>query len=386
MAVAAATAGCDAGDPSFQPIDAPPLQLVEVRATTGLDDDFQPVRTALNRDGSTQVLTTASFIVKFDRFLLPSSAIRQSVCLQADLGKEVLTLEDCTDPVFLEPTYNPVRREVIFRQPPEREPLARGTTYVLTVLKPADDDAITGFRAFDRAPLAENVRIQLSTVSEDPPQAVAERPPSADLFCKREPQCVSTCAGDDECSQCSLIGAARYLVSCAFGAACHSDGADEQGGRGPAAGLNLSMGNDNDTIDFIQATAVARVAHQTQMGEHADEPDKAPLRFGRAMPIIDPQSPGNSYLLYKMLVGPNAVDPTVTPEETTRLVEELDRLRASVIVGMPMPPPLLGASFKLFSADEDDPALITHVDGMDILTAWIAQGARLRNCQEPPFN
>lgn len=378
-------AGCDVGEPSPQQVGAPALTVAEVRATTDIDDDSQPVRTKLDPGGETEnVLSTASFVVKFDRYLLPASAIRQSVCIQADFGKQVNAPEDCVAPVALEPAYDPVHREVIFRLEPGKE-LTKGIRYSLTMLRPPDDSSRIGFRAFDGTPLQENVRIDFKTRAENPEGTQPERPPSGDFFCKRDAECLSTCT--PPCLDC-VIGAARYVATCAYGAACHQNLLDgKQVVRGAAEGLNLDLGASLNTLDYIRATAIGHVAHQTQTGEHADEPDKSPLRFGRAMPIVDPGNPGNSYLLYKLIVGPNGVEPTSDPGEAAKRTQEIERLRESVVVGMPMPPPQSGLSFKLFSGGTaTDPSFITHVDGMDIVTAWIAGGAEIRDCSAPPHD
>lgn len=338
------------------------MQVIEIRATTDLDDDFQPIQTPLAGDGSTEVLSTTSFVVRFDRFVLPMSVVRQSICIQSDVSANVQAIEDCKSPVFLEPTYNPVRREVLFRQSPDADKtrLAPGTRYALTVLAPPSEDAATGFRAFDGAPLSQTKRIEFATVAQDPSQATLEVPPTGDLYCRREPECLSTCA-DDACrAGCEKIGVEPLITGCAFGAACHSDAVGSGGDilRGAAEGLNFS------TSEFILATAVNRVAHQTMMGGHADEPDRSPLRFGRAMPILDAGNPGNSYALYKLVIGPNVADDAAS-------AEEIARLKASVVVGLAMPP-LTTASFNAAQAD--------------LLSAWIAQGAVPRDCSLPPFD
>ncbi len=115
----------------------------------------------------------------------------------------------------------------------------------------------------------------------------------------------------------------------------------------------------------LAITAINRVARQTQQGERGNEPDRNPLRFGRAMPIIDASaadtaagSPGNSYLLYKLAVGRSAIGEAALDEA------EIARLRDSVVVGMPMPP-----SSNLRDID------------LKAIAEWIAQGAPVPACQ-----
>jgi hypothetical protein len=164
-----------------------------------------------------------------------------------------------------------------------------------------------------------------------------------------EASCLRTCTANCPASVLTSFSA------CAFGG-CHFNNVDSAGvvQAGAAMGLDLS------TNVGVAMTAINRVALQTQQGEHADEPDRSPVRFGRAMPIIDPNNPGNSYLLYKLAVGKSATgEAAVDPAE-------IDRLRATLVVGMPMPIPP-GAGLR-------------DVD-LAAITAWIAQGAPTPACQ-----
>jgi hypothetical protein len=150
--------------------------------------------------------------------------------------------------------------------------------------------------------------------------------------------------GDPTCVEACGPGAKIVLQGCTF-ATCHST----LNNSPEPMGLNLSSGA------YIKETAIGRVANQSQTGEHADAPVSASARFGRAMPLIAPGNPGNSYLLYKILADPAvaADDPTLAPGET-------DRLRAGLAVGLPMPPkPYQGISQA----------------GAARLSEWIAAGA-----------
>ncbi|XYI01727.1 hypothetical protein ACMHYB_19005 [Sorangium sp. So ce1128] len=368
------------GEASYQPVDAPPVHLIEARATTSLDQNYQPVRTALDPSGTTQVLSTASIVLKFDRFLLPGSVDAAAagpdfVCLSGDLATQVKTQADCANPIPLSATYNPVQREVILRQIEGMQGLVPGVRYALTVLKPADESAPSGVRAFDGAPLRDNARIEFTVAATNPPQATPEfRLPSGDFFCQRDLECVAEMCPDDPLCGICVKGAAMLLVSCS---GCHSDG-------NMAAGLNLSVGAPlYNRVEPLYETAIGRAAHQTQMGEHAYVADQTPERFGRAMPLIDPNNPGNSYLLYKIIVGESAIDPSLTGEAAEQLREETERLRAAFVMGMPMPPPKGNPAFRFFPQTPDDPSLTAYVDGVDILSAWILDGAVPRDCSMP---
>lgn len=331
--------------------------------------------------------------------------LRQSVCIQSNL-EPVASSAQCQGPgeLLLEPVYDPTHREVTYRQAPGGPGLQPDTRYQLTVLPPPGNMVIAGggFRAFDGAGLEAPVAFQFMTAASVPMGAKLETAPQGDLFCKAEEcenncatakkvvacqaacpaDCVAVCmcdpmaatcenncpdgddACDDACNACLRCnpdcltdctagcpnGVLQTFSSCVFGA-CHQD----NGAVGAAMGLDLS------SMPAVSLSAISQVAKQTQQGENADEPDRSPLRFGRAMPIIDPFNPGNSYLLYKIAVGKSATgEAVVTAEETARL-------RASVVVGMPMPPPPGSA--------------IRDID-MAAIADWIAQGAPTPVCPQ----
>lgn len=363
--------------------------------------------------GVTGVLTTSSFVIRFNRFLLPGVAIRQSLCVRADLN-EITSYAECGG-LFLEPTYDPIRREITYRQSKSQARLLPGTKYKLTVLAPAAD-GLGGIMAFDGAPLSATRSFEFTTAAMDPANAVLEALPTDDLFCKTKKQCLSECAASTlSVSMCETAGSCQScstacncpasdplcsnscvkddaacdaackacndcqtacrpvcvpkcsdsvqtaLRTCAFGN-CHHEQRDPSG----AILTGAAMGLDLYGPDFIAATAINKVAHQTQQGEHADSPDKSPARFGRAMPIIDAATPGvegapgNSYLLYKLAVGSSATgEAAVDPAE-------IERLRASVVVGLAMPP------------QQGSP--LQESDLRSIVT-WIAQGAPTPVCK-----
>ena len=112
-------------------------------------------------------------------------------------------------------------------------------------------------------------------------------------------------------------------------------------------------------------------------------PEASPGRFGRAMPLIDPGNPGNSYLLYKILIGQSAIDPSLPAEAAEKLRQETERLQAAFVVGTPMPPPPARPALGFYPEGPDDQNVIPYVDGMDILSAWIVNGAVPRDCSAP---
>lgn len=259
------------------------------------------------------MVATTSFRLDFDRFLLPTTTFRQSICLQPVLGV-VTAAKDCARGVLLEPAYDPVLRRVTYRQPATSAGLAPSTRYTISVFPPPDDGTAYGILAFDGAPLAAAVSLEFTTRSSEPGGVSVEPPPSVDF--------------------CAALDQQVFKASCASGG-CHTSGGpvDHGVGVGPAQGLDFSSNA------ALKATAVARVAHGTQTGEHAAQGEVASPRFGRAMPLIDPTRPGNSYLLYKLLAREDNGAPGSDAAAERARVEEIARLRAAIVVGMPMPPP-----------------------------------------------
>ena len=352
------------GDPQFEPTDTPPIHVTQVLGTTALNADGTPQDPQeIAADGTSRLVPSTSIRIRFDRFLLPSSISRQAVCLRADLA-DVPTYTKCTNAVFVQPTYDPVRREIVLRQD-KGERLALGTLYKLTLYQQqlqgdctGDNPTSCGVLAFDRAALEKPFTITFRTVDADPGTALDETVPEG-TFC-----------GDK--------GAAAALGATCSYATCHGPSSKSGSSCVPtksnpvtdcAEGLsfyNLQYGNFTDT----QQTAINRVAHQTMMGEAASTPEKTPARFGRAMPIIDAfnpgvaGSPGNSYTMYKILTG-MSID--AAPDDIKPSDDEVQRLRDTFVVGMPMPPPDIGTGPL-------DAEQLTN------LSNWIQRGAPLSTC------
>lgn len=381
---AGAAASCDVGDKAVAPTRGPALRLVATVVATGVDAGAK-VRTELTSVPSTPpvVLRSTAVTLRFNRFLNPSTVVRQSVCLQAS-ASTVTDLTACVTPVFLEPSYDPVRREVTLRLEPgkrlEPDVLYRLTLYGATSDEPCSGDTPKGcgLRAFDGAPLEAQLAFDLRTVADDPPGDGDDLEPVLDdPFCARtsctkpcdaaHEACEDGCGDDDACedgcdaarSACRDACPTRDVVSvleesCGSGA-CH--------GGERAAGLSL---DDEAGI----ASAVGRVANQTQTGELAWQAEQSPSSLGRAMPIIDPGNPGNSYLLYKVLLNRSIPAAALAP------ADELERLRGTVVVGNPMP----------IEQYPDDPSTPEHegsglsIEELDLVRRWIAAGAPTPSC------
>ena len=277
----------------------------------------------------------------FDRFLLPTTTFRQSVCLRSGRGL-VEAIEDCSKGVALEPAYDPVLRQITYRLPATSLGLVSGARYTISVFPPPGEVSSAGIRAFDGAPLSAASSRDFTVRDTEPPDEPAE-PPPADL-------CYDVTHGVFQ-SKCATKG-------------CHTGkGAEDHGlVLGAAEGLDLS------TNAMLRATALSRVAHETQTGEHADVVEDSPSRFGRAMPILDPRRPGNSYLLYKLLANADNGDPGADSDKERQRIEEITRLRAAVVVGMPMPP-------------QDGAGVQVDQPHLEKLSAWILQGAPTATCK-----
>jgi hypothetical protein len=272
--------------------------------------------------------------LRFDRFLLPTSAVRQSITYYTGLARTPPVLDSRLPELI--PSYDPFERVVRFTLP-EGATLEPNTLYTVELFvagKPAtpprDVPAIGwGFRAFDGAPLDEQGLLRISFRTGEHRAAVT-------------PPAVPTCDEVVSLFRCEGLGCDTGYAGCA---SCHL-------GDGHAPyGLVLT------SRDALRETAVGQVAHQTETGPTTGVPLEAADRFGSGMPIIDPFRPENSYLLYKVLVGTSAYAPSLGEEEECRsaysvglsatsvgpdclapATEELERIRSWFVLGEAMPP------------------------------------------------
>ena len=329
--------------------------------------------------GSVNVVSNTPFQVHFSRLLDPATATRQSICIQP-LTKTVVTSAECTAGVFLAAAYDPVRRELTYRQSPTKPPLLPGQQYTVTAYVPTDASP-SGFRSFEGTPLAATFTgtfvVSADTGAPPPYDTLG----GGNRFCtSAAPTCSKTCVPtctakfavsdprEQACEGDCLAACPRSVIDilggngCAF-ASCHGPPLD--GGTFEPEGLIMS------SVAALHATAIGRVAHETQTGEAARTPNEAPSRFGRAMPILDPLAPGNSYLIYKLLANSNTPlthpFPDTPAPGTPGEAPEVHRIRSSLVVGMPMPPSGNNAYLR---------------DGeIEWLSDWILQGAPTPSCK-----
>jgi hypothetical protein len=280
-------------------------------------------------DPACGVPLNASVRLSVDRPLLPSTVIRQNIRVYTGIPENAAP--------FVTPRYDLLTREVNFDF---ARPLQPKTLYQVE---------LGGLRAFDGAPLAdEDATARWSFVtSEGADPALEPAVPTV------EPSCGQVVE--------------RLSGSCG-GAACH-------GGDEPAMGLRL------ETIDDLVRTAIDRVAHQTETGDRVGTPFDAPRRFGVAMPRIEPASPHNSYLVYKLLLLPENAAPCAAAAcapfaalpgaDHCDVLPELERRRLAewFVLGDPMPLPRDPSGAR-------HPGSTLDCGTLRALTRWIANGAR----------
>lgn len=201
----------------------------------------------------------------FDRLLLQQTVSRQSFVLTDLSGNS-----PGTPPTL---TYDPVARVVaIYPQ----TPLMQCQTYRVTLITPQSPTDTNGVRAIDGATLDPSVKPVIEF-----PVACTGGEAGADAGALPSAPAIPSV---DFCSQILPI-----FESKCDGNTCH-------GGALPAAGLRL------DSPQAIAATAIGRVAQGSNTGARAGAQPQS-LLFGQDMPIVQAGTPGNSWLMYKLLMA-----------------------------------------------------------------------------------
>lgn len=308
------------------------------------------------------VALDAPIRLKFDRYLLAETAVRQSLLVTggsfaADGGAPI------AGAVSFQPDYDPLTRVVTYRPLGTYQP---GTLYTVIVRKPSEDDDGFGFRAWDGAELERTYTFQFETsfdgAKREPPAATGLcgvcSPTQQTVDVGGKPTTVSAAPGRTE-EQALLT-----LSGCAY-AGCHAPSTEAPGGV---------MGLDLSTYADIERTALSRIAHQSLRGPTAT-PERRAALFGVNMPIIDPGNAGNSYLLYKVLIGPDvySTDNGAAKGSADGLDGSERTSLRSFVSGAPMP--LL------------DPPRESSLpyDEVAALSRWIAAGAP-PTCEQPARN
>lgn len=245
VAGAALSAACDAGPFRVDPATQPTAKIRLLSANVG------PDRT-LPMNGAVQLA--------FDRYLLPSTVIRQSIQLVTVAGEPV-------EPSVVQ--YDPVARTVTLSSMAGTKWLVEGQTYRVIAGVPENKDG-NGFRSLDGATLETPISI---TFLVGPAKTVVIDPPV------------------DFCVDVLPI----FSAKCS-GSACHSSG---DVSRPSVAAASLVL----DSSTGVASTALNRASQAANTGAsfYKTAPGKV---FGVNMPLVDPGNPGNSWLLYKMLLAP----------------------------------------------------------------------------------
>lgn len=281
--------------------------------------------------GATQPLAVDDPIqISFDRYLNPLTVTRQAFALRDAFNQA---------PVNPTVAYDPVRRVVTLSNPSEGKPwLIVGQPYKVIISAAASPDDLA-LRSIDGSGLTKTVVLGFFAA---PARGRPKDPVMS--FCRDVFPIL------ESCNQCHFPA--------------------EAGGK-PWAGLDLF------TESGIERTAKNRVSQATNTGARSTGAPPGPI-FGIDMPIIDPGNPGNSFLIYKLLlrapeersttcITPPQVVPNWDVATLPRDDDEADNL-ANVIPGRAMPP---------FTAK--DPRAVSDAQ-LERLRLWIQQGATVESC------
>ena len=283
-------AGCDIGARDMP--SAEPLRVValEPYSAQGLDCDA----------GDCGFPVDAPIRLQFDRWLSPTTAVRQSLSLYTE-GTQL--------GVFLRPDYDVTARSLSYR--PDT-PLASDSVYILQLSDADQDPNGLGFRSFDGNSLESPKAFAFRT------SVLGQTQPAADAL---------------PAPSCDQVVAALASAGCTRGG-CHS-------GDTPRMGLLL------ESAAGLISTAIDHVAHETETGTDVTQRAVSGGRFGTQMPIIDSGRPENSYIMYKLLIGrwlnrELAAQPAAQFAPDVVSQDAIDRARAWFIEFGAMPPDEVG--------------------------------------------
>jgi hypothetical protein len=244
------------------------------------------------------------------------------------------------------------------------EGLLPDQSYRITIAAPGDGGDPNGLRAIDGA-LLDPTQGGVCAASSLP-DCVVEFPVKAGPAYTG----VDACSNPTPIDFCKdvyhLIAGTTSAPGACTGSGCHT-------GSDAAAGLALN------TTAGIRATAINRVAQGSNTGARAGTHAVA-RPFGVDMPIVDPASaPGDSWLIYKLLLAPPAggAPPTQRLGAPWSVLSDDERTTlADWIPGREMPYP------KDPSAPAGTTGQALTADQMETISLWILQGAPVPDC--PP--
>ena len=297
LTVTLALAACDRGTPSFDQGQGPMVHVVW----------------HLPENEAVDVPLRQSIRVQFDRFLAPDSPLRQAICVTSStIGGDGAT-DNCMG--SLAPQYDPADRVAAWLLPWDLLP---DTRYNVRIRAPATEKDAWGIRAFDGAPLEKEFTFAFHTAKDG---SVPANEPRRDIgFCDPVPVgCplpANACDTPDPTPR-TTPAPSGILPSCATGFAnCHTPGGLARAGP---QGSVLSLAPAD-----IRRLVAGEVATQTATAPDPAVAQRGPSDlFGQNMPYIDRNRPGNSYLLYKLILADSLdclgesgpfVDPAVCAE------------------------------------------------------------------------
>jgi hypothetical protein len=276
------SAGCDRGSPTSVDSVGPPVRVVWTYPPHEAHD----------------VPVTFSISVQFDRFLLPSTTLRQTICLQAaTVGAEHPGLDFC-EGAGLAPHYDPVDRIATWTI---RGKIFPKTRYNVRIFAPNDANDTAGVRAFDGAPLEKEYIFAFTTGDQSPGLE-----PSRKLgFCAMKSLCPLPDGACDGPAPTPLTASPHDFLaaSCTRSGNCHGAAGQGSGLSGSALQFQETPGG-SITPSLRRLVLDSVVATETATGVDPTAPSRSVLTpFGRNMPYIDAANPANSYLLYKLILG-----------------------------------------------------------------------------------
>lgn len=270
--------------------------------------------------------------IKFNRLLLPASVTRQTISLRKAGGELV------ESPTVI---YDPVLQTVRISNPNPAGGtwLMPGQPYKIVLGRPAPEVGEQFvLRAIDGAQVDPMSATEIPFMATNP------------TFQRRKPD-IEFCR-----DVYSTFG--KYCTS-----GCHTAAVR------PYEALLL------DTSEGIIHTALGHVAQQSNTGARAGAPVAPGRVFGIDMPIIDPGNPGNSYIIYKMMLlsqskpeqynclGLDKPNFLLDGGDIWLASDERNRL-SNLMTGQMMPP------ISPFPTTDD----------VERVSEWIAQGAHLETC------
>jgi hypothetical protein len=248
---------------------------------------------------ATNVPRTITIRAQFDRFLMPATAVRGAMCLQAaSVGGERTGTDQCINAGFA-PEYDPVDRVAAWVI---RGVLEEQTRYNVRLFAPKDPQDPNGVRAFDGAPLEKEFTFAFTTGDINRTGLLEDRSMG---FCSTRTLCPLPSGACDEPTPGAVTNSPHEFLTnnCVSGGTCHG-GDRTKGASGSVLRLDDDGAGGGMNAAILHLVNDAIVASETATGVDPMAPSRNALApFGHNMPYIDATNPGNSFLLYKLILA-----------------------------------------------------------------------------------